>query len=128
MVAIRDEAHLLATRYGPGSHRNQLLRQTLSLSRKRGIPLCLVSQQENAISHDLRAEVDWLIYPVPVGVKGHKWAREAHDRRFPHQAPPWRHLTTWTYGPKPWGSEFYAETMGGNLRPLVKRYIGPALH
>ena len=122
MVAIMDEAHMMASKYGQGSHRNQLLQQTLSMSRKRGIPFYFVSQQENAISYDLRAEVDWLIYPVPAGVKGNKWDPEAFHK-FKYKLPPWAYMTTWTYGPKPWGTKFYAETMGGSLRPTVKRYI-----
>lgn len=122
MVAIMDEAHMMASKYGQGSHRNQLLQQTLSMSRKRGIPFYFVSQQENAISYDLRAEVDWLIYPVPTGVKGNKWDPATYEN-FKHKLPSWAYMTTWTYGPKPWGTKFYAETMGGSLRPSVKRYI-----
>ena len=122
MVAIMDEAHMMASKYGQGSHRNQLLQQTLSMSRKRGIPFYFVSQQENAISYDLRAEVDWLIYPVPEGVKGNKWNPLTYEQ-FKVKLPNWAYMTTWTYGPKPWGTKFYAEQMGGSLRPIVKRYI-----
>ena len=122
MVAIMDEAHMAVSKYGQGSHRNQLMQQTLSMSRKRGIPFYFVSQQENAISYDLRAEIDWLIYPVPVGVKGNKWDPELYDN-FKFHLPKWCYMTTWTYGPKPWGTKFYAEQMGGALRPTVKRYI-----
>ena len=120
-AAILDEAHMFASKYGQGSHRNQYLQQTLSMSRKRGIPFYFVSQQENALSYDLRAEIDWLIYPVPPGSPGTRWNPNNPD--FPTNLPPWCYMTTWTYGPKPWGSKFYAEQVGHPLRRRVKRQI-----
>ena len=119
-VIIMDEAHIYASKYAQGSHRNQLLQQTLSMSRKRGIPFYFVSQQENSISYDLRAEIDWLIYPVPPGSTGTRWNPNLN---LPKELPPWCYITTWTYGPKPWGTKFYAEAQGHRLRAPVRRII-----
>ena len=90
---LLEEGHLLVSTYGASALRNELLNNSMTMSRHAGNDIDITSTAENSLDWRFRAEVRTAVYT------GYPYRPRSGQYHFPPDAYKW----PWLIGDYPWG-------------------------